>query len=330
MLDERWGEEEAELVDGLRALLTKECTTTDVRAAEQAADGRSAALEARLEAFGLAELPPTPALLTAAAWELGRALAPVPFVETAAVRAVLAIDAAYGLDGVAPASAAHAVVADADGVALASVEAAAARRTTAGDLLAPVGRALGERLGGPDEADRLRRLVRLLASARVVGASDALLALGVEHVKHREQFGRPVGAFQAVAHRLADAATAVDGTALLVRKTAWVADDAQRGGGVPPPVFATMAWAKAVETGRHVATAVHQCMGGYGFATEYDCQLFTRRIRSWSMRLGDPAAELAELARVLLDPPRRDAVMHLWHHDRGVPVPRWSRELDLA
>jgi len=330
MLDDRWGDEETELADGLRALLAKECTTTVVREAEHAHDGRSAALEARLQAFGLAELPPTPAVLAAVAWELGRALVPVPFVETAAVRAVLAIDAAYGLEGVVPASVARAVVADADGIALATVEAEAARRTTAGDFLAPVGRPAGERVGGLDESDRLRRLVRLLASARVVGAADALLALGVDYVKRREQFGRPVGAFQAVAHRLADAATAVDGTALLVRKAAWVADEAQRGDGAPSPVFATMAWAKAVETGRHVATAVHQCMGGYGFAIEYDCQLFTRRIRSWSMRLGDPGAELAELARVLLDPPRRDVVTHLWHHDLGVPVPRWSQELDSA
>jgi alkylation response protein AidB-like acyl-CoA dehydrogenase len=147
-------------------------------------------------------------------------------------------------------------------------------------------------------------------------------------VKRREQFGRPVGAFQAVAHRLADAATALEGTALLVRKAAWVADADQGGDGAPSWEFATMAWAKSVQTGRHVATAVHQCMGGYGFATEYDCQLFSRRIRSWSMRLGDPGLELAELARRLLDPGQRDAVSHLWNHDRGVPIPRWARELD--
>ena len=106
-------------------------------------------------------------------------------------------------------------------------------------------------------------------------------------------------------------------------------DGADQGGdGAPSWEFATMVWAKSVQTGRHVATAVHQCMGGYGFATEYDCQLFSRRIRSWSMRLGDPGPELAELARRLLDPAQRDAVSHLWNHDRGVPIPRWARELD--
>ena len=248
---------------------------------------------------------------------------------------------AYGLEGTVPAGVTLAVVHDGAGaLRVAEVDGGGARRTTAGDLLVPVAGVLAvdagtgaaadvsDVAGGANEADRMRRLVRLLGAARLAGATDGLLALGVDYVKAREQFGKPIGAFQAVAFRLADAAIASDGTSLLVRKAAWVADPAQGGDGAPPALFASMAWAKAVDAARAVATHVHQCMGGYGFALEYDCQLFSRRMRSWTMRLGPTGPELAEVARTLLDPPRRDEVRWLWHHDHGVATPRWTRDLD--
>lgn len=333
MLDERWDADAEAVRDGLRTLLERECPPTVVRAAEAAPDGRAPVLDARLEEFGLHALPPDPAVLTVAAWELGRALAPVAFPETAAVAAVLGPEHAgvgSALDGPVPASALGAVAPDGGGaLVLLDVDASRARRTTAGDLLVAVDVGEGGRVvGDAEQADRIRRLSRLLGAARVAGASEALLALGVAYVGRREQFGRPVGAFQAVAHRLADAAIASDGLGLLVRKCAWVAGEAQGGDGAPSSAFAAMVWAHAVEAGRRVATEVHQCMGGYGFATEYDCELASRRIRSWAMRLGDPARALAGLARALLDAAQRDEVRHLWHHDRGVSVPRWAGELD--
>lgn len=333
MLDERWDADAEAVRDGLRTLLERECPPTVVRAAEAAPDGRAPVLDARLEEFGLHALPPDPAVLTVAAWELGRALAPVAFPETAAVAAVLGSGAAgvvSALDGPVPAAATRAAVSDEQGrLVLAAVDVSRGRRTTAGDLLAPVVVESGaDVVGDAEQADRIRRLHRLLAAARIAGAAEALLALGVDYVGRREQFGQPIGAFQAVAHRLADAAIASDGLGLLVRKCAWVADEAQGGDGAPSSEFAAMVWSEAVVAGRRVATEVHQCMGGYGFATEYDCELASRRIRSWSMRLGDPDRALAQLARRLLEPGGRDAVQHLWHHDRGIPVPRWAVDLD--
>ena len=82
-------------------------------------------------------------------------------------------------------------------------------------------------------ADRVARLVRLLAAARAVGAAEGVLAIGVAYAQRRQQFGRPIGSFQAVAHRLADAATAVDAAGLLVRKAAWTAAIEQGGDGAP-------------------------------------------------------------------------------------------------
>jgi len=331
MLDERWDEHEAEVLEALGALLEKECTPAVVRQAEAALDGRDRGLEARLAEFGLGELPTDPALLTATAWQLGRALAPVPFVETAAVRAVLGLaDTAYGLEGPVPASVAAAVVTSPHGAVRVVPVPRPGRRTAAGDLLAvPDHDAPGAATAGDAAAaDRMRRMVRLLDAARLTGAAAGLLALGVDYATRRQQFGRPIGTFQAVAHRLADTAIAVDGATLLTKKAAWVADAAQGGDGAPSALFATLARARAVESARRVATAVHQVMGGYGFSLEEDCQLFSRRIRSWSMRLAPPGPELADVARTLLDPVTRDDVAHLWHHDRGLPLPRWAHELD--
>ena len=174
----------------------------------------------------------------------------------------------------------------------------------------------------------MRRLVRLLGAARLTGAAEGLLALGVEYAGRRQQFGRPIATFQAVAHRLADTAIAIDGAALLTKKAAWVADPAQGGDGAPSAVFATLARARAVESARLTATNVHQVMGGYGFSLEEDCQLFSRRIRSWALRLGPPGPELADVARTLLDPASREQVTHLWQFDHGLPLPRWATELD--
>jgi hypothetical protein len=69
-------------------------------------------------------------------------------------------------------------------------------------------------------------------------------------------------------------------------------------------------------------------MGGYGFTMEEDTQLYSRRIRSWTMRLPAPGPALAELGRSLLDAGRRDSVRHLWQHEQGVPLPRWVEETD--
>ena len=330
MLDERWPSDVAELSAGLRSLLEKACGPEVVRGAESRPDGRDPALDEKLDAFGLWELPTSAGMLAAAAWEIGRALAPIPYPETATVAAVLGIrDASYAMEGDGPFPPARAVVSDADGNVHLVALTGPGRRTTAGDLLAvPPASYTPSQAGGPAEADRMRRLARLLHAARMMGAAERLLETGVEYVKRRTQFGKPVGSFQAVAHRLADAAVALDGAALLVRKSAWVSEQEQGGDGAPTPAFGAMVWAKAVDSGRIIVSAVHQAMGGYGFAVEEDTQLFSRRIRSWAMRLPAPGPGLAGFARTLLHPAQRDAVRHLWQHELGLALPRWAAETD--
>ena len=329
MLDERWPSDVAEMSAGLRSLLEKACGPEIVRSAEARDDGRDPALEEKLDAFGLWELPSSGAMLAAAAWEVGRALAPIPYPETATVVAVLGIrEASYGLEGPAPVPPTRTVVADPAGDVHLAEMSGPARRTTAGDLLVPPTFLTPSQVGGPGDADRMKRLSRLLHAARMTGAAERLLESGAEYVKRRTQFGKPVGSFQAVAHRLADAAGALDGATLLARTAAWVSEREHGGDGAPSPAFASMVWAKAVDAGRIIVSAVHQAMGGYGFAVEEDAQLFSRRIRSWAMRLPSPGSDMSALARALLNPMERDHVQHLWQHDRGVPLPRWAAETD--
>jgi hypothetical protein len=325
-LDERWSNDAQELAAGLRHVLEHESSLERVRQAEL--DGRDDRLDQAMLEFGLWELPVSPELLAAAALETGRALAAVPFVEATPARVVLGLpNVAYGLEGPVPACLPEAVVLHEGAVHLSSV-AGTRRRTAAGDVLVELASPPGPAVGDACSGDRMRRLIRLLDAARTVGAARALLDLGVQYAKDRQQFGRPIGAFQAISHRLVDVAIAVDGAELLVRKAAYVAEPMHGGDGAPDALLAVMCRAKAVEAGRLAASVVHQVLGGFGFTTESDCQLFSRRIRSWGVRLGHPQRELADVARAVLDAEQRERVRHVWHFDAGMPLPRWAAEVD--
>lgn len=327
MLDERWSEDVEEAGTALRKLLVAECTPVRVRAAEAGADGRDPALEAQLEAFGLNGLDAEPAMFARIAMELGRALAPTGHVETMPVLALLGRSGvALGFDGLAPVSAAAVAVRGEDGVYILPLD-GKARRSAAGDWLIrlPAEQGGGERVGDLDLAGRLQRYANLVEAARMVGAGQALLAHGVAYAGEREQFGKIIATYQGVAHRLSRASAELDAAELMVRKTAFVA---AREGGTPSEAFAIMVRAKAIEAARTVSTHVHQVFGGNGFALEYDVQLFSRRLRSWAMRGPRAGAMLADLGRMLLDPERRDGLQMLWHHESGMPLPRWAREAD--
>lgn len=331
MLDERWGEEAEEIGLALRKMLAVESSIERVRAAEVSADGRDPALEAALDSFGLGAAPENPELLARIAYELGRALAATVWVEATPAALVLGrAGVAYGFEGDTPAALKHVALVDGEGVRI-EVTRGSPRRTAAGDFLVRhEASGEGERAGDGVAADKMRRIMRLLDAARLVGASEALLEYGVAYAKEREQFGKPIAAFQAVAHRLVDSRIVLDAADLLLRKAAFCGNSNAGGDGAPPTVFAIMARAKAVECARDIAAAVHQVFGGNGFTLDYHCQLYSRRIRSWAMRLNRSGPELAELARVMLDPARRNEVRNLWHFDRGAPLPRWARERDGA
>ena len=119
----------------------------------------------------------------------------------------------------------------------------------------------------------MRDGIILLASQAVGGARHAL-DITVQYAKDRHQFDKPLGAFQAIAHYLADAVTAVDGAEGLVWEAAWA-----RSEGRPVDRLAPMAKLFACQTFRDVTAMAQQVFGGVGFTVEYDIQLYFRRAK---------------------------------------------------
>ena len=136
---------------------------------------------------------------------------------------------------------------------------------------------------------------RALTASLLVGLAGRALELGVAYAKEREQFGRPIGAFQTIQHLLADLAVSVDGARLLAGKAAWACEHATP----RRRELSYMAFVFAAETAKRVTERVLHVHGGYGMMQEYDIQLYYRRARGWSLVAGDPERQCQELADVL-------------------------------
>ena len=106
-------------------------------------------------------------------------------------------------------------------------------------------------------------LERIMLSAGYVGAAQSTIDLALDYAREREQFGRAIGTFQALAHPLADLQTDVDAARLLTLRAAWL-----RANGVSCHREAAMAKVKGSETYVQAARWGMQVMAGHGFATE--------------------------------------------------------------
>ena len=132
----------------------------------------------------------------------------------------------------------------------------------------------------------------VLAAAQAVGGAQYALDITVQYAKDRKQFDKPLGAFQALAHYLADAATNVDGAEVLVHEAAWA-----RAEGRPVAKLAPMAKLYACQTFRDVTAMAQQLFGGIGFTVEFDIQLYFRRAKQLQLSWWDPRT-LEELIAV--------------------------------
>ncbi len=133
---------------------------------------------------------------------------------------------------------------------------------------------------------------RVLTAAALSGLARRALEIGVAYVKERKAFGQYIGAFQAIAHPLADRAAEVDGCELLVREAAWAADEDP----ARAPELAAMALGFAAETARDTTSVALHAHGGYGFMLEYPIQLYFRRARAWGGVLENPATSYRAVA----------------------------------
>ncbi len=114
----------------------------------------------------------------------------------------------------------------------------------------------------------------ILQAASAVGGADRCLMETVEYANQRVQFDKPLGAFQALAHYMADASTKIDGGRVLVHEAAW-----NRVQGRSVARFAPMAKLFCAETYRETTRVCAQIWGGVAFTIEYDVQMFFRRAK---------------------------------------------------
>jgi alkylation response protein AidB-like acyl-CoA dehydrogenase len=110
---------------------------------------------------------------------------------------------------------------------------------------------------------------RVIVAAAALGLAQRTFDDALAFVKEREQFGRPIGSFQTIKHRIADLATELECVRLLTYEVARRADANPT---VQMPREASMAKLKATEVAKQIAVEGMQMMGGYGYATEYEME----------------------------------------------------------
>jgi alkylation response protein AidB-like acyl-CoA dehydrogenase len=358
-MDLEYTPEQRQLVDAAERFLARACPLSVVRAADGDGRGFDAALWREIAALGwlALELPAdtgaglsfVETVLVAEA--MGRALAPCPFVSTAAVTLPLVGAVAspetrarwlpriatgeitatvalaepgwrdpYGEPALPPGNptarltgrkhavpfAAHAdlLVVVASGWTILAVESTAAGlsctrlATLGGDPLYDVAfeGTPGVVLGRAEPALARHVLDRGAVASLAYGAGAAARALDitVEYAKTREQFGRPIGSFQAVAHRCADMRSDLDALRYLTYQAAWAL---AAGRDAALEVGAALTY--GLEALRRLFVHAHQVHGAIGFSTEHDLHLFTRRAKAIELSWGAASVHRERVAQAM-------------------------------
>jgi alkylation response protein AidB-like acyl-CoA dehydrogenase len=169
-------------------------------------------------------------------------------------------------------------------------------------------------LDSSDRAEMIRARGQVLAAALLVGILEAVRDLSVTYVSARQQFGKPIGSFQAVKHRCADMAVRAEAAGSLLWLAALSVQSAELDaapGALPGSgrradgdvdrsgALRLAASVKALASEYAVASAHDnvQNHGGMGFTAECSAHLYVKRALAWSATLGSPDTLLSEVAR---------------------------------
>jgi acyl-CoA dehydrogenase len=158
-----------------------------------------------------------------------------------------------------------------------------------GDGLARVtlgGKAL-DRCKDPEQVAEARRRAAAIAAAEMAGAIDRIAQMTAGYVTERQQFGRPISAFQVVAHGAARLATLAQAAVWSARLACTSPD--------PSDTAAAKGWISA--TSAEVAALAHQLHGAIGFTEEYGLQLLSKRLRTLRFAYGDERLHHRALGR---------------------------------
>jgi alkylation response protein AidB-like acyl-CoA dehydrogenase len=235
--------------------------------------------------------------------ELGKALVPTPLLATTlAELALLAADepdtdtlerlaegasigtVVFDPDYVVNGDIADVVVA-ADGATLTRWTSFTAQRVESMDLTRRLARVEPAETTGIGTDPGLADTAAILLAAEQIGAAAKCLDLTVEYSKDRVQFGRPIGSFQALKHRMADLYVAVQSARAVVNDAI----------AAPSPTSAALARVSASEAFSKVAAEAVQMHGGIAITWEHDIQLYFKRAHGSAQLLGPPREHLRRL-----------------------------------
>lgn len=137
-----------------------------------------------------------------------------------------------------------------------------------------------------DVAANVRTWMRVALAAEASGLLHAAIASTVEHLSLRKQFGRPLGTFQALRHRMAECAVLAGGVRWLALKAASTADEGD----------AALAALHAQESATHVVYDVHQMFAAMGMTLEHPLHLWTYRLKALLSELGGRGGQASAVA----------------------------------
>jgi hypothetical protein len=304
-------EQQRGFAESVRTLLTRECTPAMLRAEFEGAP-RPAQRWQRLCATGMVDVDLSAVDAVLALEETGRFALPDPLVESALVAPPLLGRAGLRVAVQMHDRGRHCIDADqADllllqhGDALHAVEPAQVCMTAQPSLDAGRRRfslewtPRSQTQVGDDPASIAAACDRgaFGAAAQLLGLAARMIDMAAEHARTREQFGRPIGSFQAVKHLLADALLALEFARPAVYRAAWSLDHdaAERARDV------SMAKAYASEAARSAGRAALQIHGAIGYTWAHDLHIWMKRAESLAADWGDAAWHRSRVARRLLD-----------------------------
>lgn len=137
-----------------------------------------------------------------------------------------------------------------------------------------------------EDAAKVKTWLRVALAAEMAGLLKAAIDATVEHISVRKQFGRPLGTFQALRHRMAECAVLAGGVRWLARKAAWSGDAGD----------AAVAALYAQDSATRVIYDVHQMMGAMGMTLEMSLHLWTYRMKALLGEQGGRAGQAVAVA----------------------------------
>ncbi|KUI32285.1 acyl-CoA dehydrogenase family protein [Mycobacterium sp. GA-2829] len=333
-LDYSLSEDHVDLQNAYRQFFKSHCPIETVRAAE--ASGFDKSLWERLCAMGATTMAlpesaggdgATLVDLTLVAEEIGRSLAPVPWIEHVVAARLLAtldalddgvvagdhlaafdlrLDPAPGLRLISGASIAdQIVVRDGDDVVRLGFGTRPVRVDNIGKLpMAWVDPSTADSrtvlASGPDAVAAYDRALiewRLLTAAALVGLVEETMTIAAEFAKNRYTLGVPISTLQGISHPLANIAIVVAGGRNLVRRAAWFLDNEPD----ERPELAPSAFVFMAEEAAKAATMAVHVQGGLGVSAEAAATAYLVRARGWPLAGGDPGLTAQRIAAIVAD-----------------------------